>query len=252
MDRSCRAVFGVLGKPIVVTKVGRTDAGKRAAASHTGSLAGADEVFDGIAQQFGLIRARNEEHMMDLADAFMLCDLPKGPGVAIITQSGGAGVMMTDRAVELGLEIPQPIEAVCASISKVIPAFGSANNPIDVTAQFLMNPAVLRDSVVRILDDPNIHIAVVWLQLMHDHVDILVDIFKQTKDLAKKPFMVAWVGASDEALKKMRGIGVCCLRGGEPAIDAVAGLVQFAMARRQYEKVLKERRKGALPKGLVR
>ena len=110
--------------------------------------------------------------------------------------------MMTDRAVELGLEIPQPIEAVCASISKVIPAFGSANNPIDVTAQFLMNPAVLRDSVVRILDDPNIHIAVVWLQLMHDHVDILVDIFKQTKDLAKKPFMVAWVGASDEALKK--------------------------------------------------
>ncbi len=237
-----------LGKPIVVTKVGRTDAGKRAAASHTGSLAGADEVFDGIAQQFGLIRARNEEHMMDLADAFMLCDLPKGPGVAIITQSGGAGVMMTDRAVELGLEIPQPIEAVCASISKVIPAFGSANNPIDVTAQFLMNPAVLRDSVVRILDDPNIHIAVVWLQLMHDHVDMLVDIFKQTKDLTKKPFMVAWVGASDEALEKMRGIGVCCLRGGEPAIDAVAGLVQFAMARRRYEKVLKERRKGALPR----
>ena len=235
-----------LGKPVVVTKVGRTEAGKRAAASHTGSLAGADEVFDGIAQQFGLIRARNEEHMMDLADAFMLCDLPKGSGVAVITQSGGAGVMMTDRAVELGLEIPQPIEAVRTSVSEVIPAFGSANNPIDVTAQFLMNPAVLRDSVVRILEDPNIHIAVVWLQLMHEHVDMLVDIFKQTSDIAKKPFMVAWVGASDEALKKMREIDVCCLRGGEPAIDAVAGLVQFAEAKRRYEKVLKDRHESAV------
>ena len=231
-----------LGKPVVVTKVGRTEAGKRAAASHTGSLAGADEVFDGIAQQFGLIRARNEEHMMDLADAFMLCDLPEGSGVAVITQSGGAGVMMTDRAVELGLEIPQPTDAVRASVSEVIPAFGSANNPIDVTAQFLMNPAVLRDSVVRVLEDSNIHIAVVWLQLMHDHVDMLVDIFKQTKDLAEKHFMVAWVGASDEALEKMREIGVCCLRGGEPAIDAVAGLVQFAETKRRYEKVLTERR----------
>ncbi|MDA0655810.1 MAG: acetate--CoA ligase family protein [Proteobacteria bacterium] len=230
-----------LGKPVVVTKVGRTDAGKRAAASHTGSLAGADEVFDGIAQQFGLIRARNEEHMMDLADAFMLCDLPEGPGVAVITQSGGAGVMMTDRAVELGLQVPQPCARVRESVSEVIPAFGSANNPIDVTAQFLMDPAVLRDSVVRVLEDPDIHIAVVWLQLMHDHVDLLVEIFRETKALAKKPFLVAWVGASDEAREKMRKIGVCMLRGGEPAIDAVAGLVRFADAKQRYGRVLAER-----------
>ncbi|HAA93469.1 MAG TPA: CoA-binding protein [Rhodospirillaceae bacterium] len=230
-----------LSKPVVITKVGRTDAGKRAAASHTGSLAGAEEVFDGIARQYGLIRARNEEHMMDLADAFMLCDLPEGPGVAVITQSGGAGVMMTDRAVELGLNVPQPSEDVREAVKEVIPAFGSANNPIDVTAQFLMNPAVLRDSVVRVFDDPDIHIAVIWLQLMHDHVDLLVDIFKQAKALAKKPFMVAWVGASEEAREKMREIGICCLRGGEPAIDAVAGLVQFAETKRRYGTVLTER-----------
>lgn len=236
-----------LSKPVVITKVGRTDAGKRAAASHTGSLAGAEEVFDGIARQYGLIRARNEEHMMDLADAVMLCDLPEGPGVAVITQSGGAGVMMTDRAIELGLDVPQPSEEVRASVSEVIPAFGSANNPIDVTAQFLMNPAVLRDSVVRVFDDPDIHIAVIWLQLMHDHVDLLVDIFKQAKALAKKPFIVAWVGASDEAREKMREIGVCCLRGGEPAIDAVAGLVQFAETKRRYEKVLAERAQSEIP-----
>jgi acyl-CoA synthetase (NDP forming) len=231
-----------LSKPVVTTKVGRTDAGKRAAASHTGSLAGADEVFDGIAQQYGLIRARNEEHMMDLADAFMLCDLPGGAGIAVITHSGGAGVMMTDRAVELGLSVPRPKDAVRARVAEVIPAFGSANNPIDVTAQFLMNPAVLRDSVLRVFEDPDIDIAVIWLQLMHDHVDMLVEIFRETKEKATKPFIVAWVGASEEAQRKMREIGVCMLRGGEPAIDAVAGLVRFAETKRRFETVLRQRK----------
>tara|TARA_B100000674_G_C37963360_1_gene973250 strand:+ start:1552 stop:3645 length:2094 start_codon:yes stop_codon:yes gene_type:complete len=229
-------------KPIVVTKVGRSAAGKRAAASHTGSLAGADEVFDGFSEQYGLIRARNEEHMLDLADAFMLCDLPEGRGVGIITQSGGAGVMMTDRAVELGLNVPKPCRKVMSAIKEIIPSFGSANNPIDVTAQFLINPEVLRDSIIRLFDDPDIHIGVVWLQLMHDHVDLLINIFEQTKLRAKKPFLVAWVGASDETIKKMRAIDVCCLRGGDPAIDAVAALVQFSEAKCRYKVPITENR----------
>ncbi len=87
-----------LAKPIVLTKVGRSEAGARAAASHTGSLAGEDAVFDGVVRQYGVIRARNEEHMLDMVEAFANTRLPLGPGVGIITQSGGAGVLMAYRA----------------------------------------------------------------------------------------------------------------------------------------------------------
>lgn len=79
------------GKPLVLVKVGRSKAGTRAAASHTGSLAGADAVFDGVIRQHGILRARNEEHMLDMVEAFACCGLPLGNGLAIITQSGGAG-----------------------------------------------------------------------------------------------------------------------------------------------------------------
>ena len=66
--------------------------GLRAAISHTGSLAGEDRVFAGIARQFGIVRARNEEHMLDLVEVFTFCDAPAGNGIGIVTQSGGAGV----------------------------------------------------------------------------------------------------------------------------------------------------------------
>ncbi|MBT3910789.1 MAG: CoA-binding protein, partial [Rhodospirillaceae bacterium] len=74
-----------LSKPLVVAKVGRKAAGVRAAASHTGSLAGEDAVFDGIARQHGIIRARNEEHMLDLVSALSFGPIPKGRGIALIT-----------------------------------------------------------------------------------------------------------------------------------------------------------------------
>jgi acyl-CoA synthetase (NDP forming) len=94
------------GKPLVVAKVGKTEAGARAAASHTGSLAGADNVFDGVARGCGIVRARNEEQMIDIVEAFAHCALPGGNGLGIVTQSGGAAVLMADRAEELGVRVP--------------------------------------------------------------------------------------------------------------------------------------------------
>ena len=143
-----------LGKPLVLTKVGRSAAGARAAASHTGSLAGADAVFDGITRQFGIVRARNEEHMLDLAEVMAACALPAGAGVGMITQSGGAGVLMADRAEELGLSVPTLAEATQARLRPVIPGFGATGNPVDVTAQFLANPSILRESVIAVSTIP--------------------------------------------------------------------------------------------------
>lgn len=223
-----------LGKPLVITKVGRMGAGARAAASHTGSLAGEDVVFDGIVHQTGIIRARNEEHMLDLAEVLACCALPDGNGIGIATQSGGAGVLMADRTEEIGLSVPLLAPEIRRAIQACIPGFGATANPVDVTGQFVADPAVLRDSVIHMLEDPRIHLGIVWLQLMHAHVDVLVKIFDEIKARVTKPFVVAWVAAPEAAVKALRERGVAVLRGAEPAVDAVAGLVRFAEARRRW------------------
>ncbi|NQV82720.1 MAG: acetate--CoA ligase family protein [Rhodospirillales bacterium] len=224
-----------LEKPLIITKVGRKAAGARAAASHTGSLAGEDRVFDGVLRQHGVIRARNEEHMLDLVSAFTCCPIPKGNGLAMITQSGGAGVLMADRAEELGLEVPIPTPETQAKLQSVIPSFGSASNPIDVTGQFLAEPKILSESVKIALDDPGIHCCIVWLQLLHGSADLLVDVFKGIQTGVDKPFIVCWLEAPESALRQLRDAGICVIGATERAVDAIAGLVQYSQARARHD-----------------
>jgi len=211
-----------IGKPLVVAKVGRTRAGARAAASHTGSLAGEDIVFDAVVRQFGVIRARNESQMLDFADLLSTTPLPDGRGVAIVTQSGGAGVMMADRAEELGLDVPVLGEQIREALKNVLPAFGALSNPVDVTAQFIAEPMILKESVRIVLEDPKVAVAVIWFQLMTEFVDSLVAIFTDIKKTVKKPFVVSWVAGPEKGVKALRDLGICVLGGGEPAIDGSA------------------------------
>ncbi len=237
-----------LGKPLVLTKVGRLQAGARAAASHTGSLAGTDAVFDGVIRQYGIIRARNEEHMLDLAEVLACCALPDGDGIGIATQSGGAGVLIADRAEEIGLRVPALAAATQEAIKSCIPGFGTTANPVDVTGQFVAQPAVLRESVIRMLADPGVCVGIVWLQLMDAYVDSLVEIFAAIKARATKPFVVAWVAAPEAAVQALRARGIAVLRGAEPAVDAVAGLIQYAAARRRWQADRAGRQAISLPR----
>ncbi|WP_108485504.1 acetate--CoA ligase family protein [Oceaniglobus ichthyenteri] len=222
------------GKPFVVTKVGRTASGARAAASHTGSLAGEHRVFEGISNQFGVCRARNEEQMLDLVDMFSTTPVPRGRRVAIITQSGGAGVLMTDRAADLGLEVPDLAPTTKARLAEVLPSFAALGNPVDVTAQFISDPSMLKESVKAVLADPNIDIAAIWLQLMDGFVEPLTQIFRELLAETEKPFVVAWVAAPEHGLKALRDLGICTLRGGEPVIDAIDALCTWGTARDRW------------------
>ena len=221
-----------LGKPLVLTKVGRLAAGARAAASHTGSLAVGDEVFDALLRQHGVLRARNEEQMLDMLEALCSERAPQGGGLGIATQSGGAGVMMADRAEELGLQVPELAPPTRAALAAVLPAFGSSNNPVDVTGQFVGNPDLLRESVVALLQDPQVDVAIVWLQLMTAYVDLLVPIFQEIRDRTTKPFVVCWVAAPPDALRRLRAEGIVVFGAGERAVEAVAALVRYHQGRR--------------------
>jgi len=130
------------GKPVIVTKVGRTEAGARAAMSHTASLSGEDAVYQAVFDASGAIRARTVDEMFRLGQAFSVGSAPAGRRLGIVTISGGVGTLMADSASDLGLELPPLPESVAAPLRERIP-FCATQNPIDVTGQVTADLPVL-------------------------------------------------------------------------------------------------------------
>jgi acyl-CoA synthetase (NDP forming) len=122
-------------KPVVVLKAGTTQSGQRAALSHTGSMAGADAVYDAALRASGAIRVHSIEEMFDLCKAFISVPLPKGTRVAVVTNSGGPGVLAADRAEAVGLDVAEPSRQVRARLSEFLPAHCAFKNPIDLTVE---------------------------------------------------------------------------------------------------------------------
>ena len=118
-------------KPVVVLKPGRTSQGAKASESHTGSLATDDAVFDSALRQFGLIRAEDEAEFLGVLKAFSLLPVPQGPRTAILTTSGALGVMATDQAVSLGLELSDFTPETLARLRSILPEWQPAGNPFD-------------------------------------------------------------------------------------------------------------------------
>lgn len=124
------------GKPVVVLKVGRTEVGAEAAASHTASLAGSDAVYDAILRQYGAYRARSVAEWFELGYAYAVGRPPKNAKVGLITVSGGVGVMMADEAVSGGLD-PAPLGPTAQERIREIVPFAGTRNPVDVTGQMI-------------------------------------------------------------------------------------------------------------------
>jgi len=120
------------GKPVLILKSGRTREGAAAAASHTGSLAGSDEICDAALRQAGAIRCSNIEEMFNVAIALAYQPLPKGNRVAIITNAGGPGVLATDHAVRQGLAIARFSDETTEVFKKSLPNTANIKNPVDV------------------------------------------------------------------------------------------------------------------------
>jgi acetate---CoA ligase (ADP-forming) len=138
-----------LGKPVVVAKIGASQAGERATASHTASMAGWDAAYQAVFQRFGLLTARDPDEAVALAGA--LATSPLAPGkraagkrAAIVTVSGGAGAWCADLLAAAGLDLPELSPALQRSIALELPSYGSARNPVDVTAQAVHNGALAR------------------------------------------------------------------------------------------------------------
>ncbi|WP_428485074.1 acetate--CoA ligase family protein [Rhodopila sp.] len=124
-----------LGKPIIAIKVGRSDAGTRAAASHTASLSGSDAAYRAVFERYGVIEAEDADEAVAVAGVMLTCPRPLGRRTGIITVSGGGGAWMADTLSAHGLIVPTLSAAAQAGLRPLMPSYGAAANPVDVTAQ---------------------------------------------------------------------------------------------------------------------
>lgn len=122
-------------KPLIIIKSGRSSSGLRAASSHTGSLAGSDRVFDSMIRQVGALRVEGIEEMLDLCYGFARLPQLKGNRIAIVTNSGGPGILTADRVEELAMDVKETDQAVKDKFHEFLPEHCAFSNPIDLTVE---------------------------------------------------------------------------------------------------------------------
>jgi acyl-CoA synthetase (NDP forming) len=149
------------GKPVVVFKLGASEDGAAAARSHTGSLAGSAVAWRALFERAGLIQVDDYEAMLEFTRFFACAGAPLARGVAVISGSGGAGVMAADKAARHGVPMPQPLEATGATLRTIVPEFGAARNPCDPTGQVLSDPDSFGKCCRALLADPQYGVLVV-------------------------------------------------------------------------------------------
>jgi len=142
-------------KPIIMLKAGRTALGARAAASHTGALAGNDKIYDDVLRQCGVIRAKSLNDMLQFARGLQVLPTPKGENIVIITGAGGSGVLLSDACVDNGLALMKMPPDMDAAFRKFIPPFGAAGNPVDITGG--EPPTTYANTIRYALGEPRIH-----------------------------------------------------------------------------------------------
>ena len=217
------------GKPLIAAKVGRSDAGRRAAASHTGSLAHAGVVDDAIFRHHGIIRGEDLDHMLDVAAAFAFCPLPRGNRVAVITGSGGSAVWMADILSAHGLELPVLEDDVQQRILALLPSYASAQNPVDATAQAIHEVGYARlIEIVR--QSQRIDTILLIGSLANEataagHAEQLAA-FSGLRD--KPILLVTYTGASPAAMTAFAEAGIPCYTSMPSCARAIRALVDYA------------------------
>lgn len=191
-------------KPMLAIKAGASQAGARAAASHTGSLAGSDAVYDTAFRQCGVIRVEGVEEMFDAAMAMSTQPRPKGNRVAILSNGGGMAIMASDACERRGMTVPPLNKYTKAGIAKLLPAFASVKNPVDTVAK--SDYHIYREAMKALIDDQEIDcvMAIYAHAGMTDAMEPAQAVVDALKEKYPKPVVACWMGGEDiEAVARM-------------------------------------------------
>jgi acetyl coenzyme A synthetase (ADP forming)-like protein len=221
-------------KPIVAFKSGRTAAGARAAASHTGALAGSDKIYDAVFKQTGVIRARDMEEFFDMGKALAMQPPAKSQNVGIITDAGGPGIMAVDECESIGLNVMRFSEKTMQKFEKMktegkLPKFASGLNPVDITGS---GTDAMFESVTKILfEDPEVS-GIILLGLHHtpavqeEYIDNVAGFACQ----CDKPIVACDIGETEMAIRTRSRFdrqGIPAYSSPEDAARAMSALVRY-------------------------
>ncbi len=212
-------------KPIVVLKSGRTEAGKKAVASHTASLAGNDQIFSAVFRQGGILRARDYEHMFNLARTISKQPFPDRDGVFIITYAGSLGVIAADAITDNGMRLSELEPHLKERLKSLLPDYVCGMNPVDYT--FSQDAETVRKTIEIGVESEDVGSFIVVLQaeILGSYVDTLKNI-----DYRGKPIIACVAGkefALDDVIK-MEKAGIPVLSTPEQVADALAVMYRHA------------------------
>ncbi|MCP3707027.1 acetate--CoA ligase family protein [Paraburkholderia sp. CNPSo 3274] len=235
-------------KPVIVLKIGATEQGQSAAASHTGALAGSDAVIDAVFRRHGALRVRSIEEMLDVGHAASLLlpsRLPQTDTATLVAASGGFGIMMADAMSEAGIGLPPLAPSTRARINEAVPTAGT-NNPVDASAQMSSRPDILLKMLTALLDEPNGSTLVLFmsLSLFNSRLrGIYLDALAQVrKSHPERLLMIVSHGPAD-AVAQINALGIPVFG----SIDAAAhGLASLARLRKLRDQASAPRYTGPL------
>ena len=231
-------------KPVIVIKAGKTEAGAKAVASHTGSLAGNVAIYSTLFKQTGILEARSVEEAFDWAKAFAALPEYKGGGLVLVTNGGGAGVLSTDTLSMEGVSLKHLPKSLVDTLKPKLPGFASLGNPIDVTGMISNEGYV--DAVMEALrnDEVGAVMAIYCQTAVTDPMVIASMLVREIKKEGglKKPLVVTMIGGEETywAVSKLTAEKVPAYIMPERAASTMAAIINYAKIKEKISKRLKE------------
>ena len=236
-------------KPVIALKVGRSSAGARAAASHTGSLAGDEVIVDAAFRQAGIVRVSNADELFDMAEVFANCPLPKGNRVAILSEGGGDNSIAADNAEKYGMDVPVLSIETQERMKPFLLEGMPASNPIDYGGTAEENPHMITECVKVCMEDDQVdgifitgffggfkdiiaaHVAELEEQASKDMVDLV--------KRYKKPLFVHTSFARDpiKSLDILKAAGVPVIESSERTAQCLSALMQFSINQKKISQM---------------
>lgn len=219
------------GKPVVLLKVGVSDAGQAAAASHTGALAASDAVFDAVVRSGGAIRVPSIEQLLEVGQAIAVVGrdrLPRGNRVAVVTASGGFGILLADAASAAGLRLPQLARATQDRVLALVP-FAAPANPVDMTAQVSSKPELLYEVLSAVVKDSSCDAVILQSAnafFMPRLRDVYIQALQRVREELPGKLVVLSTRGPGEVLAQLNRMGYPTIEGIDAACATLAGLVK--------------------------
>ena len=230
-------------KPIVVLKGGTTEAGARAAASHTGAIAGSFTVYKATFKKAGVIYAETIGELFDYALALSMQNPPSGNGVAIVTNAGGPGILATDYSASRGLRLARLLSTTIQKLRELLPPEASIHNPVDVLGD--ARAERYERALKAVLEDPTVGGTIVILtpQAMTEPIETAKAIIRLNKSYPAKPIIAVFMGGEsvEKASKLLLEHDIPCFDFPERGVNAILALYKHAQIKRELEALSREK-----------